>query len=184
MKCKSSSSFWPVLQPRKALLKYLRTNPLKCNSKRRYCSTPHSQWEDRSLTSINTNQQSCLITMAYLPNTSTTFLLACPQHIKTFLPFVSPEVSSISLLYLKNARRQVKSLSHVQLFVTLWTPRGPLQAPLSMGFSRQEYGNGLPFPSPGDLPDPRIEPGSPALQADVLPSSHEGSPSSIETVLI
>ena len=40
------------------------------------------------------------------------------------------------------------------------------QAPPSMGFSRQEYWSGLPFPSPGDLPDPGIEPGSPALQAD------------------
>ena len=44
-----------------------------------------------------------------------------------------------------------------------------LQAPLSMGFSRQEYWSGLPFPSPGDLPDSGIEPGSPALHADSLP---------------
>ena len=44
------------------------------------------------------------------------------------------------------------------------------QAPLSMGFSRQEYWSGLPFPSPGDLPNPEIEPGSPALQADDLPT--------------
>ena len=42
------------------------------------------------------------------------------------------------------------------------------QAPLSMEFSRQEYWSGLPFPFPGDLPDPGIEPGSPALQADVF----------------
>ena len=42
------------------------------------------------------------------------------------------------------------------------------QAPLSMGFSRQEYWSGLPFPSPGDLPDPGIEPRSPALQSDCL----------------
>ena len=45
-----------------------------------------------------------------------------------------------------------------------------LQAPWSMGFSRQEYWSGLPFPSPGDLPNPGIEPGSPALQTDALPS--------------
>ena len=45
-----------------------------------------------------------------------------------------------------------------------------------MGFSRQEYWSGLPFPSPGDLPDPGIEPMSPALQADSLPLSHQGSP--------
>ena len=58
--------------------------------------------------------------------------------------------------------------SRVQLLVTLWTV--VRQAPLSMGFSRQEYWSGLPFPSPGDLPNPGIEPGSPALQADSLPS--------------
>ena len=50
------------------------------------------------------------------------------------------------------------------------------QAPLSMGFSRQEYGSGLPFPSPGDLPDPGIEPRSPTLQADVLTSAPPGKP--------
>ena len=48
------------------------------------------------------------------------------------------------------------------------------QALLSMGFSRQEYQSGLPFPSPGDLPDPGIEPRSPALQADSLPSEPPG----------
>ena len=50
------------------------------------------------------------------------------------------------------------------------------QAPLSMGFSRQEYWSGLPFPSPGDLPDLGIEPGSPASQADALPSEPPGKP--------
>ena len=48
------------------------------------------------------------------------------------------------------------------------------QASPSMGFSRQEYWSGLPFPSPGDLPDPGIEPGSPTLQADALPSEPPG----------
>ena len=52
---------------------------------------------------------------------------------------------------------KVKSLSHIQLFATPWTVA--YQAPPSMGFSRQEYWSGLPFPSPGDLPDPGIEPG-------------------------
>ena len=61
---------------------------------------------------------------------------------------------------------EVKSLSRVRLFATLWTVA--LQAPLSMGFSRQEYWSGLPFPSPGDLPDPGIKPRSPALQADLF----------------
>ena len=50
------------------------------------------------------------------------------------------------------------------------------QAPLSMGFSRQEYWSGLPFPSPGDLPKPGIESGSPALQADSLPNEPPGKP--------
>ena len=57
---------------------------------------------------------------------------------------------------------KVKSLSHVQLFATPWTVAP--QAPPSMGFSRQEYWSGLPFPSPGDLPDPGIKRRSPALQ--------------------
>ena len=52
------------------------------------------------------------------------------------------------------------------------------QAPLSMGFSRQEYWSGLPFPSSGNLPDPGIEPMSPALQADCLPTYLEGKLSS------
>ena len=69
----------------------------------------------------------------------------------------------------------VKSLSRVQLFVTPWTVA--YQASLSMGFSRQEYWSGLPFPSPGDLPDPGIEPGSPALEADALTSEPQGKPS-------
>ena len=66
----------------------------------------------------------------------------------------------------------MKSLSHVQLFVTPWAVA--CQAPPSMGFSRQEYWSGLPFPSPGDLPDPGIEPGSPMLQADSLTSEPPG----------
>ena len=66
----------------------------------------------------------------------------------------------------------VKLLSSVRLFVTPWTIAH--QAPPSMEFSRQEYWSGLPFPSPGDLSNPGIEPGSPALQADTLPSEPPG----------
>ena len=69
-------------------------------------------------------------------------------------------------------RKKVKYLSRVQLFATPWTVA--YQAPPSMGFSWQEYWSGLPFPSPGDLPNPGIEPGSPALQADALPSEPPG----------
>ena len=77
---------------------------------------------------------------------------------------------------------KVKSLSLVRLFVTLQTvlfvtPRTvAYQASLSMGFSRQEYWSGLPFPSPGDLPNPGTEPGSPALEADALTSEPPGKP--------
>ena len=67
---------------------------------------------------------------------------------------------------------KVKSLSHVRLFVTPWAVAH--QASPSMGFSRQEYWSGLPFPSPGDLPDPGIKPGSPALEADALTSKPPG----------
>ena len=63
---------------------------------------------------------------------------------------------------------KVKSLSRVRLFATPWTVAH--QAPPSMGFSRQEYWSGLPFPSPEDLPNPGIEPGSLPLQADALTS--------------
>ena len=69
---------------------------------------------------------------------------------------------------------EVKSLSRVWLFATPWTIAH--QAPLSMGFSRQEYWNGLPFPSPGNLPNPGIEPRSPTLQADALTSELPGKP--------
>ena len=69
---------------------------------------------------------------------------------------------------------EVKSLSHVQLFVTPWTVN--YQLPLSMGFSRQGYWSGLPFPSPGDPLNPGIEPGSPTLQADTIPSEAPRKP--------
>ena len=72
--------------------------------------------------------------------------------------------------------RACSPFSRVWLFVT---PRTVVcQAPLSMGFSRQEYWSGLPFPSPGDFPDPGIKPRSPAapaLHTDSLPLSHGGS---------
>ena len=68
----------------------------------------------------------------------------------------------------------MKLLSRVRLFATAWTVA--YQTPPSMEFSRQEYWSGLPFPSPGDLPDPGIKSGSPALQADPLPSEPPGKP--------
>ena len=67
---------------------------------------------------------------------------------------------------------KVKLLSRVRLFATLWAVA--YQALPSMGFSRQEYWSGLPFPSPGDLPDPGIKARSPTLQADALTSESPG----------
>ena len=68
----------------------------------------------------------------------------------------------------------VRALSRVQLLATSWT--AARQAPLSLGFPRQEYWRGLPFPPLGDVPNPGIEPGSPGLQADSpTPLSHWGS---------
>ena len=74
----------------------------------------------------------------------------------------------------KSTRKKVKSLSHVWLFETPWTVA--CQAPPSKGFSRQEYWSGLPFPSPGDLPNPGIKPRSPSLKAASLLSDPPGRP--------
>ena len=79
-----------------------------------------------------------------------------------------------SLREIMKVKVKVKSLSRVRLFATPWTVAR--QAPLSMGFSRQEYWSGLPFPSPEDLPNPEIESRSPALQADALSSEPPGKP--------
>ena len=68
----------------------------------------------------------------------------------------------------------VCSVMYVELFATPWTVAH--HAPLSMAFSRQEYWSRLPFPPPGNLPNPGIEPMSPAWQVDSLPLSHLGSP--------
>ena len=73
---------------------------------------------------------------------------------------------------LKGTSVVAQSPSCALLFAVPWTVAR--RASLFMGFSRQEYCSGLPFPSPRDLPDPGIEPRSPALQADTLPLSHLG----------
>ena len=70
-------------------------------------------------------------------------------------------------------------LSHVRLFAIPWTVA--YRPPQFMEFSRQEYWSGLPFPSPWDLPDPGIEPGSPALRADTLPSEPPGKSIALQT---
>ena len=74
---------------------------------------------------------------------------------------------------------KVKESVSLSVLSNSWRPHGltvTCQAPLSMEFSRQEYWSEWPFPFPGDLPDAGIEPGSPALQADSLPSELLGKP--------
>ena len=94
---------------------------------------------------------------------------------KEMAPHSSILRASLVAQMVKNlpANAGVKSLSRVQLFATPWTV--VYQAPPSMGFSRQECWSGLPFPSPGDLPNPGIIPRSPALQVDALPSEPLGN---------
>ena len=75
----------------------------------------------------------------------------------------------------------MKSLSRVQIFVTSWTIA--YQAPPSMGFSRHEYWSGLPFPSPGGLPDLGIKPGSPTLEANALTSEPPGKTNLVSQLL-
>ena len=79
----------------------------------------------------------------------------------------------LSTVVVSGAHAPVQLLSRVQLFMTPQTE--DCQAPLSMGFSRQEYRSGLPFPPPGDLAKPGIEPVSPALAGGFFPQSHLGS---------
>ena len=108
-------------------------------------------------------------------------LLPPPSPIPSLwvVPVHQPQASSIvihsvSNLPFKAFLVKVKSLSCVRLFAIPWTV--VYQASLSMGFSRQEYWSGLPFHSPGDLPDPGIKPRSSALQSDTLPSEPPGKP--------
>ena len=95
--------------------------------------------------------------------------LLCQIIWTWIIPSLQVPFSSNSKLFLvfddQNLECSLSCFTHVWLFVTV-----ALQALLSMGFSRQEYWSGLPFPSPRDLPDPGIEPRSHASEADSLPS--------------
>ena len=98
-------------------------------------------------------------------------LMAVAKKRQETLPQSSaPEVQNAKT----SLKKKVKLLSRVQLYGTPWTV--VYQAPRSMDFSRQEYWRGLPFPSPGDLPNPGIKPRSPALQVDSLQMGYQGSP--------
>ena len=88
---------------------------------------------------------------------------------------MTKEAREKKMIFKKHCSVQFSSVA--QSCLTLCNPwTVACQAPPSMGFSRQEYWSGLPFPSPGDLPDPGIEPKSPSLQADALPSEPPGKP--------
>ena len=89
-------------------------------------------------------------------------------------PGMEPVSSALAGRFLTTGPPVCESFSHVRLFVTPWTVAS--KVPLFMDFSRQEYWSELPLPSPGDLPNPGIEPESPALQMDSLLSGPPGKP--------
>ena len=101
-------------------------------------------------------------------------VLPCPPPGDLPDPGIRPSYSLSPALANMFFTTEVKSLSHVWLFANPWTVA--YQAPQSLEFSRQEYWSGLPFSSPGDLPNPGIEPGSLELQVDALPSEPPGKP--------
>ena len=100
------------------------------------------------------------------------------EHTSPILYLVVPrwwlKTSQSRRLHTRKWKKVKVLVSPVQLFATPWTVA--YQAPLSLGFSRQEYQSELSFPPPGDFPDPRIKPQCPALQADSLPPEPPGSP--------
>ena len=102
---------------------------------------------------------------------------------KISLPYKTSHLRTNADINRNGLREQIQFIvayliSYVWLFATPWTVAAH-QAPLSMGFSRQEYWSGLPCPPPGDLPNPGMEPRSPALQADSFYHlSYQGSPCS------
>ena len=111
------------------------------------------------------SQRKCIV--LYMQTRSGTPLPSTPVVECRVLLFNHSSIQRTSVVY--GTSEPVKLLSHVRLFAIPWTVS--YQAPPSVEFSRQfQYWCGLPFPSPGDLADPGIEPRSPALKADALPS--------------
>ena len=122
--------------------------------------------------SKNTGVGCHFLLQGIFPMQGSNLSLLCLLHCRQMLYHLSHQGEAsyiIDKASLSNLLLLLLLLSHfsrVQFFVTLWTVNH--QTPLSMGFSRQEYWSGLPFSSPGDLPNPGIKPGSPVLQADAL----------------
>ena len=99
------------------------------------------------------------------------------SYCSHFLCFFWRTVNNLRVETVSALSESLKSFSCLVESDSLWPPwTTACQASLSMGFSRQEYWSGLPCPPPGDLPEPQIEPGSPAWQW-TLPLSYQGSPS-------
>ena len=121
-----------------------------------------------------------LLTTCYSLFFGVVYLLGCGRQLDFFKHlaniFVHSKQTENNLVKVLVVSNSLQS-NHVQLFAIPWTVA--CQASLSMEFSRQEYWCGQPFPSPGNLPDPRIKPRSPALQADSLLSEPPEKPYSI-----
>ena len=146
-------------------VKYLRRKPGGCGVLR-----PLAQAHDPEFVPSG-SQGKCIV--LYIQTRSGTPLPSTPVVECRDLLFNHSSIQQTSVVY--GTSEPVKLLSHVRLFAIPWTV--PYQAPPSVEFSRQfQYWCGLPFPSPGDLPDPGIEPRFPALKADALPSEPPGKP--------
>ena len=113
--------------------------------------------------------KACQFTFPYISLIPSLFLFQNSSHL---LRDYNQPITDLTALV--TATSPQSCFIHVPLFATLWTVT--CQTPLSMEFSRQEYSSGLPFPSPEDLPNPGVEAGSRALQADSLPSEPLGKP--------
>ena len=144
----------------------------------------HSAFFIVTLTSIYDYWKTIALTrLTFVGKVMSPLLNILSRLVITFLPrskrLLISWLQSPSVVILEPPKNKVSHYFHcfaiysrVQLFVTPWTIT--YQAPPTIGFSRQEHWSGVPFTSSGDLPDPGIKPGSPALQADALPSEPPG----------
>ena len=143
--------------------------PLKSNLAHALCLNWHHFWQPASALSRPVSGKAAATRRHEKPGSRVRNDWATNTHTHTHTHTALSLLYQAKLLLYEVLKRtnEVTLLSRVRLFVTPWTVAH--QDSLSMGFSRQEYWSGLPFPYPGGLPDPGIEPGSPALQADALP---------------
>ena len=152
-----------------------------------------NQADEASISSCKgKRQQQCLawVIKCFLRKWCMLLLLIC--YWREQITWLCPTFKGVGNIILQYSQKEEKNRNIVNnsndypskctvRFETLWTVAH--QAPLSMRFSRQEYWSGLPFPSPGDLPNPGIEPRSPTLQADTLTSEPPGKPLKLKTYI-